>query len=234
MGLEVIGAGFGRTGTASLKAALEILGYDKCHHMFEVIASLKQVDYWYAIARGDQPDWDAVFEGFRSCVDFPASLYYRQLADEYPEAKVVLSLRSPDSWYSSARETIYTMSQLITSWLRIIPRLRKLSYLVQTSIWKGKFGGRFEDRETAIGVFKQHIEEVRAAIPPERLLVMEVKEGWGPLCQFLGEEIPDVPFPRVNDTAEFHQRIRLVKAVLALPWVFAFAGLAWACWHYLA
>jgi hypothetical protein len=149
--------------------------------MFEVIASTRQVDYWYAIARGDQPDWDDVFGGFRSCIDFPASLYYRQLADKYPEAKVVLSLRSPDSWYTSARETIYTLSQLMNSWLRIIPRVRKLSYLVQTSVWQGKFGGRFEDRETAIGVFNQHIEEVRSVIPPERLLVMEVKEGWEPV-----------------------------------------------------
>jgi len=220
MALKVIGAGFGRTGTLSMKAELERLGYRKCHHMTEVFSSAAQVDHWHAIALGETPDWDAIFEGYEASVDFPSSAYWRELAAHYPDAKVVLTLRDADSWYESARQTIWAITLAMPGWAKLlVPRARKIDTMVRTLIWKNVFDDRFEDAAHAKAVYARHIEEVKAALPPERLLVMHVKEGWGPLCAFLGHELPDTPFPRVNDTAAFQKRIRAMKMVGLLPWL---------------
>src|SRR5689334_4198559 len=106
MGLDVIGAGWGRTGTESLKAALELLGFGRCYHAFELIARTRHVPHWRALSRGEKPDYDDLFRGFRSAVDFPAARYYREFAAQYPAAKVVLSVRDPQEWYQSASKTI--------------------------------------------------------------------------------------------------------------------------------
>lgn len=221
MTLKVIGAGFGRTGTSSLKIALEQLGYDKCHHMFEVISSREQIDFWHAIIQGEPPLWDDVFDGFQSSVDFPSSIYYKELATHYPDAKVILTLRSPESWYKSASDTIFQVGS-IAKWLRIFPRISRLHALVNQGIWKNVFDDRFTDKDYAIEIYNQHIEAVKAAIPAERLLVIEIKEGWGPICNFLGQETPDTPFPHTNDTAEFKKLISRLKIVEMIPWLALF------------
>ena len=218
MTLKVIGAGFGRTGTSSLKIALEQLGYDKCHHMTEVISSRKQIDFWYCITQGEQPLWDDVFSGFHSSVDFPSSIYYQELAAHYPDAKIILTLRSPESWYKSASDTIFKVGS-IAKWLRIFPRVRRLHVVTNQGIWGKLFDHRFTDKDYAIKVYNRHIEAVKAAIPAHRLLIMEIKEGWRPICNFLGQDIPDTAFPHANDTAEFKKLIFGLRIVEIIPWL---------------
>lgn len=214
MSLEVIGAGFGRTGTLSMKAALEQLGYKRTHHMQEVAKSGKQVALWNDIARGGQPDWDEVFSGFKASTDFPSSLYYRELAEHFPAAKVVLITRDVDGWYVSAEKTIYQITQLMPAWiLRLVPRIRALHEMIVSIIWDGVFEGNFEDEARAKRIFRDYEAAVKEHIPPDRLLVFSVKEGWEPLCDFLGCEVPEKPFPHLNDAKSYKFRLRALKAL---------------------
>ena len=221
MALEVIGAGFGRTGTLSMKAALERLGYDKCHHMVEVLGpgGDRQLDYWDAVGQGERPDWDEIFEGFKASVDFPSSVYWKELSEAYPDAKVVLTVRSFESWYESASATIYAVGRSAPAWTKLIPKPRKIGRMTDNIIWGGKFDGKFEDKAYAEKVWNTHIADVKAGLPPERLLVFEVKDGWAPLCEFLGKPIPDEPFPRVNDKAQFHKMIKSMNRLAYVPWI---------------
>ncbi|MBO6689013.1 MAG: sulfotransferase family protein [Alphaproteobacteria bacterium] len=218
MALKVIGAGFGRTGTLSMKAALEQLGYDKCHHMLEVFPSDAQLNMWHRISQGDTPDWDAVFDGFQASVDFPSSGYWRELAEHYPDAKIILTTRSFDSWYESANETIWPVSRDIPGWLTVVPKVRKIKQMTYGAIWDRLFGGRFENKEAARQVFEQHEADVKATFPAERLLVFHPKEGWEPLCTFLGKPVPEGDFPNVNDRAEFKKRIAIFKRLRLVPY----------------
>ena len=224
MALQVIGAGFGRTGTLSMKAALEQLGYDKCHHMMEVFPSDKQLGAWHRISQGETPDWDHVFEGFQASVDFPSSGYWRELAAHYPDAKIILTTRSFDSWYESASETIYPVSRDIPGWMTVIPKVRKIKEMTYGTIWDRIFGGKFEDKEATRKAFEQHEADVKAAFSDDRLLVFHPKEGWGPLCAFLGKPVPEGPFPNVNDRADFQTRIKMMRRMQAMP--LALGGLA--------
>lgn len=236
MTLEVIGAGFGRTGTLSMKAALERLGYDKCHHMIEVLGpdNPKQLDYWDAIGKGEATDWDEVFDGFKASVDFPSSIYWKELSDAYPDAKVVLTVRSFESWYKSASSTIYAVGNSAPAWTRLIPKPRKIDRMVNNIIWQGKFDGKFEDEAHAEKVWNAHIADVKAGLPADRLLVFEVKDGWGPLCEFLGKPIPDAPFPRVNDTAQFHEMIKGLNRLAYVPWIAGAVAFVAAIGAYMA
>ncbi|MEM7639620.1 MAG: sulfotransferase family protein [Pseudomonadota bacterium] len=222
MALKVIGAGFGRTGTLSMKAALEQLGYDKCHHMFEVMPNNAQLDAWHAISQGATPDWDAVFEGFQASVDFPSSGYWRELAAHYPDARIILTTRSFDSWYDSASETIHSLSRNIPGWMLIIPKVRKIKQMTYGAVWDRVFAGQFENKEAARKVFEQHEADVKAAFPANRLLVFHPKEGWGPLCAFLDKPVPDTDFPNVNDRATFKKQISMMKRMQMIP--FALVG----------
>jgi hypothetical protein len=223
MTLQIIGAGFGRTGTLSLKTALEILGYNKCHHMMEVATNADQVDYWLRIAENREvPSWDEVFEGYRATTDFPACNYYAALAESYPHAKVILTVRDEDSWYRSVMDTIWQVWQVIPGWLTAaIPRLRKLQKAVGLIVWQGTFAGRANDAEYTKSVFRAHNQQVQETIPADRLLVFEVKEGWQPLCTFLDVPVPDQLFPHVNDTAEMKRRIAVIRCVRYLPLLLA-------------
>lgn len=234
MPLQVIGAGLGRTGTLSLKAALEDLGFSECYHMTEVLSHAGHAQVWDAAARGEPVDWEALFRGYRATVDWPGCNFYPVFLRLYPDAKVILTVRDPERWYDSARQTIYYVRHAFPGWVTpFVPRMRHLQRMLDRLIWDGMFGGRFEERPHAIEVFNRYNEEVRRSVPPDRLLVYEVKEGWGPLCSFLGVPVPeDKPFPHLNDAAEFRSRIRrtalVVRAVaytvlgavaLALGWV---------------
>ncbi len=227
MTLEVIGAGFGRTGTTSLQAALHQLGYAQCHHMRKVITNPKQVDYFLAAVNGENMDWDEVFEGFDASVDWPSCKHYKELADYYPEAKVILSVRDAEGWYKSTKDTIYTISQSFPWWMTaLIPRVRKTRDMVDSTVWNGVFDGRFEDKDHSIKVFEENIEEVKRTIPDHRLLVHSAKEGWGPLCEFLNKPVPDSPYPRTNETAEMQKDIRKLRRLGLVPWVLAAAIIA--------
>ena len=212
MALRVIGAGFGRTGTTSLKAALERLGFVKCHHMTEVGGP--QVARWQALADGEAPDWDAIFEGFEASCDWPSCTYWEELANHYPDAKVVLTLRDETRWYQSVAETIYAGSYLVKPWLMpLLPAsFQRFSRMVRAQVWDGVFDGRFLDRDHALGIYRDHIARVQERCDPERLLVFRSTDGWAPLCKFLGRPVPDEPYPHLNDAKQI-RRVILVARV---------------------
>jgi len=205
MPLKVIGSGFGRTGTNSLKLALEQLGFGPCHHMFEVANDLEQLPYWQAAARGETLDWDQIFANYGSSVDWPSAKYWRELSEHFPQAKVVHSVRPDNKWFESVHNTIYPSMK---GWRdRPAGPRRDRGQMAYELIAEQTFHGRFEDREYALEIFRAHTEEVVRTIAPERLLVFDVAEGWAPLCRHLGVTVPETPFPRVNSTEEFKARV---------------------------
>ncbi|KAK9764216.1 hypothetical protein K7432_008460 [Basidiobolus ranarum] len=216
--LQVIGAGFCRTGTLSTKTALDKLGYNT-HHMVEVGKNAAvQGPLWVDVAEGKEPNWDKIFENYTASVDCPSFWWYKDLVKKYPNAKVLLTVRDPEKWYKSCYDTIYKFSKI---WDYIEKNdtnkaMFGMKDAVNATVWgpKGCFQGRFDDKEWVIENFKRHIEEVKRVIPAEKLLVFEVKEGWEPLCKFLGKPIPDEPFPHVNDTAETTQIFEQYLAAL--------------------
>lgn len=231
--MRVVGAGFGRTGTLTLKTALEMLGAGPCYHMVEVFAHPEHVKTWEAATRGEPVDWAAFFQGWGSTVDWPACSFYKEILAAHPDAVVVLSVRDPDRWYQSCRDTIYQMSSRfpMRHTVDYIPRLGPASAMARRLVWEKTFQGRFEDKAFAIGVYEAHVEAVKRAVPPDRLLVFDARQGWGPLCAFLGVPVPDQPFPHVNDTATMKKRIGVTNAIawlmLAAPVAIVAAALGW-------
>jgi hypothetical protein len=217
MSLQVVGAGFGRTGTLSLKAALERLGFEKCHHMQEVFASRTQLEAWHALSHGGKPDWDAIFDGYASSCDWPSCSYWEELYERYPNSKVILTVRDEDRWYQSVKETIYPISTGIPWWIRALSsRARMATEMVLAVIWQGTFKGNFENKEEAIRIFRENSEYVRRTAAPDRLLVFEAKDGWAPLCKFLEVPIPDEPYPHLNEAGPM-KRIR--RILIFLRWL---------------
>jgi len=212
MTLKVIGAGFGRTGTLSLKLALDELGLGPCYHMIQTIAHPDHDAMWLALARGETRDWRPILKGHASTVDWPGLMIWRELAVANPQAKIILTLRDPESWYRSAAATIFAR---MTGALRVEalrpdgdavdPIRQRHMEMVRFVVGEKSFGGRL-DKEHAIRAFNAHNEDVRRSAPPERLLVYEVAQGWGPLCAFLEVPVPPTPYPKANTTEEFVSR----------------------------
>ncbi len=210
-GLKVIGAGFGRTGTLSMKAALEELGFGPCYHMTEVFNNPEHIASWVAATEGKPVDWKDFLKNYQATVDWPACTFYAELMRANPDAKVLLTVRNPESWYESVSSTIYPISRRVigSPFIGLIARLLfpdrlKVGRMINALIWQQTFDGKFEDKEYALAVFQRHIEEVKKNVPPEKLLVYDVKQGWEPLCAFLGVEVPrDKPFPHLNERANF-------------------------------
>ena len=231
MSLKIIGSGFGRTGTLSLKAALEIVGYGPCYHMQEVVKRTAHINMWYQIGRGQPVPWEKIFGKFQATVDFPASIFYRELLDSYPEAKVVHTVRDPERWYDSTAETIYGAANNFPFWVpKLFPWLGRFIDLQEKLVWEKIFNGRFPDRAYAIQGFNEHTEAVKQHVPPEKLLIFQVKEGWEPLCAFLEVPVPDVPFPHVNDREMILHNFKIMQRTLTwLPIALAtmFAYLLW-------
>ena len=208
MALELIGAGLGRTGTLSLKAALERLGCGPCYHMIEVLAAPERGRHWLEQTRSGSLDWDAIFHGYRATVDWPAAAFWRELAKRYPDAKVLLSLRDADRWYDSVMNTIYqVMTQAPPE--RAPRILHDFHAMVYALIFERTFGGRLGDRTDAKRVFEEHNQAVIDAIPASRLLVYRPGDGWEPLCRFLDVPEPEEAFPHLNDTAWYRARMGL-------------------------
>jgi hypothetical protein len=183
---------------------------------------------WMAAAEGRPVDWAQFLGAYQATVDFPGCSFYKEMMVAFPDAKVLLSVRDPERWYKSCLETIYAISNgWPMKWLSpYMPRIGHISRLVRRMVWDGMFQGRFEDRELALDVYRRHNEEVIAHVPPERLLVFDVKEGWEPLCRFLGVPVPNTPFPHLNDAAEFKARIKKIRAVQLAALGLAGTGLA--------
>ncbi|MCW3473589.1 sulfotransferase family protein [Limobrevibacterium gyesilva] len=206
MSLSIIGAGFGRTGTLSLKQALERLGFGPCHHMEEVLKTPSQLPLWQAAVAGQAVDWDEVFAGYGAMVDWPGSHYWRQLAAAYPQARVILSVRPEESWWASYAKTIMALLEMRQDVPN--PYVRGVLEMAHAIIAEQTFNAPPGDREAALSAYRQRTEDVKAAIPADRLLVFDVAEGWAPLCAFLGAAVPDAPFPRTNSADEFWELVR--------------------------
>ena len=199
MTIKVIGAGLGRNATFSLKFALEHLGFGPCHHMAEVFADARrQVPLWLDVIEG-RPDWDEIFRGFHSTTDYPSCSYWRELAAHYPDAKVVLTTRDPDSWFESVSETIF--SEAMQGGLVGSPT----GDMMKGAIFDHFGGGDIRDREFMTAWYSRRNQQVIDGIAPERLLVFHPRQGWGPLCKFLGVPVPPEPFPKVNSRDEIQQ-----------------------------
>lgn len=203
MSIKVIGAGFGRTGTSSLKIALEQLGFSPCYHMDVVMENPSHTQIWCEAAANQAVNWNLFFQGYQATVDWPSTAFYQELMSIYPDAKVILTVREPEKWYTSVYNTLYQDQLHPEMWVEYGWPL-EIDNMVKKLVWQGTFEGKFEDKSFAIDRFRQHNEEVKRVVPPEKLLVYEVKEGWQPLCQFLNVPLPpDKPFPHANSRAEY-------------------------------
>jgi hypothetical protein len=212
MALQVIGAGLGRTGTLTLKLALERLGFDPCHHMIEVLGNPEQVPLWNRAADGGLSDWEEIYGNYRATVDWPGCHFYAELAERYPEAKVILSLRDPERWYDSMSETILkSMEMMGLTTPGEIPADHPMRFggiIIPQMTFNYDFS-----RENVIAAFERHNAEVQRRIPAERLLVFEAKQSWEPLCAFLGTPVPDEPFPSTNSRDEFWDHAQKAQAL---------------------
>lgn len=213
--LKVIGAGLGRTGTESLKMALEQLGFGACYHMFELMKHPEHGEEWEKLRHGEKPDYDHLFQGYQATVDFPACIYYREFMAQYPEAKVVLSVRDADKWYDSASKTLFRgIPSPILSLMRGLGLFFKsVRVFVEGYEWaqmlvhQNFFQGETHNREKIKAIFNAWNEEVQRTVPPEQLLIFEVREGWEPLCLFLNVPIPKTPFPHANASEGFQKNV---------------------------
>ena len=195
MALKIVGAGLGRTGTKSLKDALELLLGAPCYHMLEVFGRPDHADLWRKAAEGEMPDWDALFDGYEAAVDWPAAAFWREISDAYPDAPVLLSVRdSSEAWWRSADRTIFEVMR------------RPMDPSPWTEMVQALFAERFVlpvEKQPAIEFYERHNEEVRRTIPASRLVEWKPGDGWEPVCDMVGVPVPDEPFPLTNTTEEF-------------------------------
>jgi len=213
--MKLIGAGMPRTGTLTQKMALEMLGLGPTYHMVNVIADLEQAKLWERALDGQAP-WSEIFDGFNSTVDWPGGYFYRELIDVYPEAKVLLSTREDEAWERSMRETVWAVRHgeslirlLSSAQAHVNPRWKGFLDMIDGLLWQGNgtFASGHAQPQQLIDAMNAHNDEVKRTVPADRLLVWSVKEGWGPLCEFLELPVPQEPFPHINDRTEFLNRI---------------------------
>lgn len=210
MSIKVIGAGFGRTGTLSLKFALEKLGFDKCYHMMEVGYHPHHRDEWIRAAQGEKIDWAELFTGYQASVDWPSANFWREQMAAFPDAKVLLTLRDSEKWYASVMNTIWPSSSAGENHEDEERRLgAEMAFKV---IWDPVFDRRMEDKAHVIACYEAHNQRVIDEVPADKLLVYTPGDGWGPLCEFLNVDIPDEPYPKVNTTEEFKERWKKISA----------------------
>jgi hypothetical protein len=196
MALKVVGAGLGRTGTHSLKLALERLLGEPCYHMIEVFGHPEHVGMWHEAVRGDMPNWDELFAGYGAAVDWPAAAFWKEQSEAYPDAVILLSTRDSASWWRSCDNTIFEVFRAADDampgdWTAMVKGLFQ------------NFAGDTLDEQSAVAAYERHNAHVRATAPPERLVEWHPGDGWAPLCRALGVAVPHEPFPHVNSTAEF-------------------------------
>lgn len=191
--MKLINAGLGRTGTTSLKGALEHLGFAPVYHTTDLFTSAKDMDLWEGAMEGKRVDWRAFFAGYE-VADWPVGLFYEDIIRAHPEAKVMLSVRDPESWFESLSGTLKQARSLNLP----IPQVRRIKRFLEVYAVNGLFEGKVDDKAFMMNFFERHIEAVKAFVGPENLLIYNVKEGWEPLCDFLEVGTPNEPFPRLN------------------------------------
>ena len=200
--MKVIGAGFGRTGTQSIKVALQQLGFGPCLHMIDMLSGNPEMSDAFREAYDGKPtDWEALVEGWESCMDWPTCSFYKQFIETFPDAKVILNVRDPEGWYKSCYNTIYQVAVVAPPPFEIASR--PPNKMLKRVIWEGDLQGKFGDKATALEILEQWNQEVRDTVPAEKLLEFAVTDGWEPLCKFLEVDVPDEPFPHLNDTQSF-------------------------------
>ncbi|CAN5742505.1 sulfotransferase family protein [soil metagenome] len=217
MSIKIIGAGLPRTGTNTLKASLEKLGYSKTYHMKELLDHPENLHYWLTLQKTGTTNWDELYDGYQATVDFPAYPWYKEHMQRYPDAKVILTVRPFEKWYTSLHSTIWqagpqTLGQKLSmiSKLMFNSRLRSVINCVkfaQSSIFEKHLQGKFADKTFAEDVFNKHVEDVKASVPADKLLVYDVRDGWEPLCSFLNVPQPSEPLPHLNKKENFKEML---------------------------
>jgi uncharacterized protein YndB with AHSA1/START domain len=203
MALQVVGAGVGRTGTNSLKVALEQLLGGPTHHMYEIFEDPAQIPKWTAAIEGQDVDWNDLTAGYVAQVDWPGASFWPELAAANPDAMVILSVRDPEDWYRSASNTIFQVFD------HAPPEMAPWFETVRLMLTE-RFCDQLGDKDAMIGAFVRHNDEVRAGVAGERLLEWTPSDGWEPICERLELEVPAEPFPCTNDTNQW-------RAGLGLP-----------------
>jgi len=198
MALQVVGAGLGRTGTNSLKVALERLLGGKCYHMVEVFGLPEHPPLWEAAYRGEMPDWDAMFEGFTAGVDWPLGGLWQPISEAFPDALILLSVRDPDKWWKSASDTIFQVMAGVDEQAQAEDPWARMATVMMNS-----FTPDWRDEASAKAAYVAYNDNVRATAPADRLLEWSPGDGWEPICERLGVAVPDEPFPHTNTTEDF-------------------------------
>jgi len=207
MGLQVVGAGLGRTGTESLKHALERLLGGPCYHMFEIVAGRRDdIPVWLAAAQGEFPDWHEFLSDYRAAVDWPAASFWPELSAANPEAIVLLSVRDVDAWWTSASNTIFSPA--------LDTNKAKIGFPDNwpDGVLDARFTPGWRQEATAKAAYLRHNDAVRAGVPADRLVEWSPGDGWGPICKALDLAIPDEPFPHANTTADFKALLQSLSA----------------------
>lgn len=226
MPIKIAGTGLGRTGTYSLKLALEHLGFGKCYHMTELFQYPEGVSHFRQAERGDQINWENIFSNYNSTVDYQGARYFEQITDHYPDAKVIHTYRNPDEWFESAVKTILAARNLnfrqyvkFASLFPFYPNIRKRlnAFLYSRKLIALEFGKDYSDKKKIIRKYEQHTENVIKKINPDRLLIYNVSEGWKPLCRFLNVPVPKNDFPYTNTQDEFFKKIEIIGRGKFLP-----------------
>ena len=222
MSIKIIGAGFPRTGTTTLKRSLETLGHKRVYHMKELLVNPERLHYWKTLSETGTTDWDGLYDGYDATVDFPGYPWYKEHMKQYPEAKVILTVRDFESWYKSVHSTVWQagpqtpgekfkmMGKLLAS-----SRARKVVSCIKffkKIFFAGEMDGKFEDKNYAKKAWENHIAEVKNHVPQEKLLIYDVRDGWAPLCAFLGVPEPAEPLPHLNKKENFKEMLpKLMK-----------------------
>lgn len=217
MSIKIIGAGLPRTGTNTLKESLEKLGYKKTYHMKELLVHPENLHYWTSLKETGTTKWEELYNGYQATVDFPAYPWYKEHMKQYPDAKVILTVRPFDKWYTSVHSTIWqagpqTVPQKIAMLSKLLfnPRLRSVIKCVKfakSNIFGVTMQGKFDDKAFAEKMFNKHVADVKAHVPADKLLVYDVSEGWAPLCKFLNVPEPSEPIPHLNKKENFKEML---------------------------
>ncbi|WP_420642456.1 sulfotransferase family protein [Candidatus Leptofilum sp.] len=196
--MRVINVGLARTGTTSLKAALELLGISPVHHTFDLFTSPKDMSLWEGAFEGKPVNWREFYADYEAA-DWPAAFFYKEIIDVHPEAKLLLTIRDPEKWVESVSNTVQQGMNIKLP----IPHLRRIKHFIITYAADKLFDGRLDDKAHMIRCYHRHVENVKAYVPENRLLLYDVRDGWESLCQFLAVNAPHQPYPRVNTRGGF-------------------------------
>lgn len=217
MSIKIIGAGFPRTGTTTLKTCLETLGFKHVYHMKELLVNPHMLHYWKTLDATGDTDWDGLYKGYDATVDFPGYPWYKEHMKRYPDAKVILTVRDFDAWYKSVDSTVFragpqTPGEKIKMMGKLLTNGRARNVVKCIKFFKKRFfaeelQGKFEDKAFAKKVWEDHLASVKATVPKEKLLVYDVRDGWGPLCKFLGVPEPSEALPHLNKKENFKEML---------------------------